>query len=221
MTKQRGLIYFILMAIVVSMAAAQFRMQMPRMRGIWDPVVGAGSVYQMDGRDYKGEMEFAVVGTETVGGATGHWLEMAMKGQEGLVVMKHLYVLDGKQPTMKRMIFQTADQPPMELPMNMPMMQMRERQSSEPMDIRQTAERVGAESVTVPAGTFACEHWKAKDGTSEFWVAEKVSPYGVVKAITPGGTMTLIRTTSNAKSKIRGTPVMFDPAEMMRRQNPQ
>jgi uncharacterized protein YqjF (DUF2071 family) len=91
------------------------------------------------------------------------------------------------------------------------------QQRPQKSDVREEAERVGMESVTTPAGTFNCEHWRSKDKASDYWFTEKVSPWGLVKLTSKDETMTLLRVISGAKTKIRGTPKKFDPAEMMRR----
>jgi hypothetical protein len=83
--------------------------------------------------------------------------------------------------------------------------------------VRKGAERVGAEDVTTPAGTFSCEHYRTKDGATDVWVSDKVAPWGLVKMTGPGTSMTLVRVVTDATTKITGTPQKFDPAEMMRR----
>ena len=52
------------------------------------------------------------------------------------------------------------------------MMGMMNRSGQPPLttDLRADAQRVGAESVTTPAGTFDCERYKAKDGSWEAWL---------------------------------------------------
>ncbi len=201
-------------------ASAQMGMgkRPPQIHGVWNPVVGSGGVYQIESRDdRKSEMEIAVVGTETVDGKPGYWLEMSFKGPrgEGEMYMKHLIVLDGKETHVKRMIMQPPGQPPMEISVEM---MERRRPSEQPADIREQAERVGSESVTTPAGTFACEHWRMKDGSGDAWISEKVAPYGLVKFTGRESNMTLVRVLTNAKTHITGTPQKFDPMEMMRRQ---
>jgi hypothetical protein len=70
---------------------------------------------------------------------------------------------------------------------------------------------VGNESITVPAGTFSCEHWTKDEGKGDVWVSAKVSPMGMVKMMDENETMVLTRLISDAKSHITGTPVKFDP----------
>jgi hypothetical protein len=82
-------------------------------------------------------------------------------------------------------------------------------------DIRNSAEDVGSESITVPAGTFSCEHYRAKDGSGDTWVSPKVSPLGVVKHQGKDSTMVLTKVIADAKDKIVGTPQPFNPMMMM------
>ena len=76
---------------------------------------------------------------------------------------------------------------------------------------------VGTETITVPAGTFSCEHWTKDEGKGDVWVSSKVSPMGMVKSVDNGETMVLTKVITDVKSHINGTPVKFDP-QMMRQQ---
>jgi hypothetical protein len=106
-------------------------------------------------------------------------------------------------------------QQPMEMDMNMSMPGRDMRQST-PTDIREKAEVVGTESVTVPAGTFTCEHIRQKDGSSDVWISDKVSPWSLVKYQDGKSTMVLTKVITDAKDRITGTPTKFDPMQMMR-----
>ena len=141
---------------------------------------------------------------------------MAFKGKEGLTVMKTLQVLDANSIQMKRMIMQAPGEEPMEFPMNMAM--MGGQKGNQSADIRTDAELVGTETITTPAGTFECQHYRQKDKSSDVWVSEKVPPYGMVKMVSKDSTMTLTRVITGAKTRITRTPKKFDPMEMMRRQ---
>ena len=220
-TRTKVLVIVGVMIVSALTASAQMGMgaRSPEMQGVWNPVVGSGGAYLVETKgERKTEMEIAVVGRETVEGKPGYWLEMAMKEphSEGNMYIKRLIVLDGKQMQVKRMIMQPPDQPPLEMPIDS--MQTHERTTERPADIRDRAERVGNESVTTPAGTFACEHWRMKDGSGDAWVTEKVAPYGLVKRTGRDNNMTLVRVITNAKTRITGSPQKFDPMEMMRRQ---
>ncbi len=197
-------------------AEAQMGARAPDMRGVWNPVVGSGGVYQIDRPGGKGEMEMAVVGQETVEGKPAYWFEMAMSDPRsgGRMFIKQLMLKDGDRADVKRMILQAAGQQPMEMPVTFP--GAPEPQSRQSADVRKEGERVGVEKVTTPAGTFTCEHYRTKDGSADVWIAEKVAPWGLVKMTSKDANMTLVRVLTNATSKVTGTPVKFDPAGMMR-----
>lgn len=207
----------VLIAGVVGSASAQFQMQAPKVTGVWNPLVGAGAAYVMEEKRGKHEMEMAIVDKETVEGKTGYWLEMMLKDpREGEMVMKYLYVLDGNQISIKRLIFQ----PPRQQPLEMPMAAARGSQTTADFRKESNVELVGQESVTTPAGTFACQHYRAKNSPGDYWVSEKVSPWGLVKMTSQDTNMTLLRVISGAKSRITGTPQKFNPMDIMRRQQP-
>jgi hypothetical protein len=85
----------------------------------------------------------------------------------------------------------------------------------QPADIRKRAKDMGRETITTPAGSFSCEHLQGNDGKWDAWVANQVTPYGLVKLVwKDGGTMTLVRVETNATDKITGTPRVFNPMGM-------
>jgi len=194
-------------------ASAQMfgRSQAPSWRGVWNPVVGAGGTYEVTKKDgTKTTMEMAIIGKESVDGKDGYWFEVTIPGTElGTMIMKSLTVRNDQDMTSTRMIMQMGDRPPMEMPSRMT--QNREKQ---PADIRQMAEEVGPESVTTPAGTFATTHYKMKDGSGDVWVADKAGPFGMVKFIGKDNSMVLVKVETDAKDKITGTPVPFNPMAM-------
>lgn len=208
-TEIRVLAAFVLVLCLAAGASAQFGVQRPpQFRGVWSPVVGSGGAYVSENKEGKTEMEIAIVGTESAEGKTGHWMEMTVKDKsEGQVVTKFLMVLDAKDVVIKRMIIQAGDQPPMEMPVGMVGARGK---SNESADFRDQAELVGTETITTPAGTFTCQHYRAKDKSADLWVAEKVGPWGLVKMTSRDGSTTLVRVITNAKSKIRGTPQKFE-----------
>jgi hypothetical protein len=128
----------------------------------------------------------------------------------GQMVMKIL-IVPGDANATPRMIMQMAGRPPMEMPSQM----NRGAKPTAPGDIRSLAENVGTESVTVPAGTFSCDHYRMKDGSGDTWVSAKVMPLGVVKHQGKDSTMVLTKVIADAKDKIVGKPVPFDPSQMM------
>ena len=197
-------------------------MRSPAISGIFHPVVGQGAAYELKGHDQNmKEMEVAVVGKEDYQGQTGYWLETSFsQSGGGPGAMKMLMVMEGPNPGAKRMIMMMNGQA-YEFPMNNPMMGGRMAQSA-PHDIRndKTITEVGRETITVPAGTFSCEHYRSSDGASEFWISDKVAPWGLVKSVNRDSTIILSRQITNATSKITGPVKPFDPMQMMQQQHP-
>jgi len=201
--------------ILAGSASAQMGMSMrPAMpAGVFTGTVGSGAQYESTTSDgAKTTIEFAVVGKEAVNGKDAYWLEWtATAGHMGEMVMKVLITPDSTSGATSRMIMQMAGRPPMEMP-------SQSRTGSQPapkMDIRGESEDVGKESVTTPAGTFVCEHYRAKDGSSDTWISTQVAPFGVVKTQGKNSSMLLIKQVTDARDKIVGTPVPFSPQMMM------
>jgi len=184
----------------------------PMPRGLFNPVVGSGAQYEVqpNGKD-KMTVEIDVVGKESVNGKDGYWFETAFDSQMGQMMMKMLMVSDGANSTIAKMIMQMAGGPPMEMPAQM----MGQRAAQQMADIRDKADKVGSESVTTPAGTFTADHYRMKDGSGDFWLSEKVSPYGLIKGQGKDFNMVLTKVVTNATDKITGTPVPFDPRLLM------
>jgi Domain of unknown function (DUF4412) len=193
---------------------AQMGMQQPAIRGVFHPTVGAGADYDLTKSDgTKMPIEMSIVGKESVQGSDGYWMEMTMQDQRmGQVVTKMLLVVDGANSHVDKMVILIPGRGAMSMPMSM----MQGRGPQQPQDIRNSGTMVGKESVTVPAGSFNCDHWKSSDGTSDVWVTEEVSPYGLVKMTDTKNnvSMVLTKTLTAVQDKITG-PVM-DMSQMMR-----
>ncbi len=220
MKTKRVLTLLAVLAIALPLSA-QMGMgpRMPDMSGIWHPVVGTGAAYEMTGRDgTKSQMEITIVGKESVNGKDGYWMEMAMANPRsgGQMYVKNLIAPTDNGMTSVRMVMQQPGQDPMEMDMSMMNMGGRKMPQSAPSDIRDKAEHVGTETITVPAGTFSCEHYRMKDGSGEAWISEKVAPWGLVKSQGKDSSMVLAKAITDAKDHITGTPKKFDPMQMMR-----
>jgi hypothetical protein len=192
--------------------------QMPRLLGAFKPVVGSGAQYQMTAKDHTVDFAYAIVGKEDVGGSTGYWMEIRSQSPDtaGEMVMKQLVVLEGDRPQIKRMIMQPPGRAPMEMPMGM-MPGMGQRERAPGQGDSNPGERVGSETITVPAGTFECEHYRKQEphGPVDVWISSKVSPYGTVKMSSGDMTMVLEKVLSNETTHIKGEP------EKMNMQMPQ
>ncbi len=197
---------------LAAIASAQMGMGMrpPMPMGIFTPTVGAGAIYDETAQDgTKTSIEYDLVGKESVGGHDGFWLEFVMNQKMGPMVMKMLIVPGSDQPT-AHLIMQMGKNPPMD------MTQMAQRgNSAKPnYDVRNGSQDLGKESVTTPAGTFACEHYRSSTG-GDSWVSSQVPPFGMVKSVNNGTTLVVTKVVSDAKDRIVGTPVPFNPQLMM------
>src|SRR6185295_5129520 len=91
--------------------------------------------------------------------------------------------------------------------------------------------RVGAESVTVPAGTFTADHYRDKGAggeTVDFWVRKDLAPFGLVKLTSVSASrgptspavslnMELVERGKGAKAAIQKPPKPFDAQMIMKR----
>ncbi len=215
---KQTIVMFAALALALPLAA-QMGMgpRTPSLSGIWHPVVGTGAAYEMTDKDgKKSQMEITIVGKEDVAGKPAFWTEMAFANARsgGQMYMKSLMSVSDAGVTSTRMIMQMPGQAPMEMDMNMgPGGRM---QQTTPANIADKAEIVGTESVTVPAGTFSCTHYRMKDGSSDAWVSDKVAPWGLVKSAGKDSSMVLTKVITDATDHITGTPTKFDPMQMMR-----
>jgi len=188
---------------------------MPSMPGLQNPTVGSGSEYAMTTKGKEMDVATVALGKEDVNGSTGYWMEQRVTSAElgGEMVMKTLTVISDKESGVKRMIFQRPGQPPMEMSgMMMSMMQQHQSQPPAPVagggDKSGRGELVGTESVTVPAGTFSCQHYRSQgsNGPSDVWVSMEVTPYGLVKMTSADTSMVLKKVLANETSHIHGEP---------------
>jgi len=202
------------LTLLAAGASAQMGMRPQMPMGIFTPTIGAGGVYDETAQDgTKTSIEYDLVGKESVNGRDGYWLEFTTNQKMGQMVMKMLIVPGSDQPT-AHLIMQMGKNPPMD------MTQMAQRgNSAKPnYDVRNGGQDLGKESVTVPAGTFSCEHYRSASG-GDTWVSSQVPPFGMVKTVNNGTTLVLTKVVSDAKDKITGAPVPFNPMMMQGMQN--
>lgn len=191
----------------LSVAQMGMGMRPPDIAGVFNPTVGAGAGYEIvkkDGGD-KTSFDITVVDKDASG---GYWIEYGMQSPKtnGTVYVKSLLTRQTDDVVIQRMIVQAPGRPPMDMSMALSMKGMQQSAKSR-ADFRADAEDLGTESVTTPAGTFECQHWRSKKDGSEVWISDKVSPWKLVKMNGPNNSMTLVRVISDAKSHITGTPM--------------
>jgi hypothetical protein len=192
----------------------------PAIAKVFHPTVGKGSVYETtvkSGTDTKtSTTEIGIVGKESVDGQEAYWIETSMTDGKGRpMVGKTLLSMQG-EITIHRIIVQPAGQPAMEMPMN----PGAHRKNSAEANLNDW-HSAGTESVTVPAGTFSCEHWKNDKNGSELWTSETVPSYGVVKEVSNNRTMVLMKVIDNYADKITGPVQKFDMQQMMQQMQQQ
>ena len=201
------------MVLVLTFACAvqaQFgMMRPPELRGVFNPVVGEGASYQLvDGKETK-QFNIAVVDKES----GGYWMEYSIQdAKEGTVYVKSLLVKQGDEVFQQRALIQTAGQPPID----MSMMMKGQNKEGHKLDIRAEAQKLGTETITTPAGTFSCDHWRTTKDNTDIWISDKVKPWGLVKYSGKSGTGTVTKLLTGEKTHITGTPISMQ--EMMQRQ---
>lgn len=194
-------------------AAAQMGMGMgraPSIAGVFNPEVGSGAAYEIlhKSETQKTNFEMAAVGKE----GNGYWIETTMPSPHGTIYAKTLSTREGDNVMVQRTIVLMPGRPPMDMSSMMKMHGMQSEESK--ADMRANAENLGNETITTPAGTFACQHWRSKKDGSEYWLNDKVSPWKLVKMTSKDETITLTKIISDAKTHITGTPVSME--EMMK-----
>ena len=157
------------------------------------------------------DMRIAIVGTEDVGGAAFQWHEMKINMPQGEMVMQMLVPRFPYEPgDVTKLVMKGPGQPAMELPSSMMAMMKQQGGNNFASDIAKScemAERVGTESVTVPAGSFDAEHYRVTTPDSaEAWISTDV-PFGIIKMTGPDGiSMELIGHGQDATSSITEAP---------------
>jgi hypothetical protein len=217
-----GLAVLVVCLFVVSSASAQMGMDLfkkPDIAKAFNPVVGKGAQYLNTTTSATpaktSTMEMYVVGKESVEGKDGFWMEFVMKDdKKQAFVGKALFTSSDFQ--FHRMIMQMPGQGAMEMPFN-PTAAQRGKAAENTNEWHS----VGTESVSVPAGTFSCEHWRNDKSNSDIWTSEKVTPVGVVKEVSPHGSMVLTKVITDAQDRITGPVTKFDMQQMMQQMQQQ
>lgn len=199
---------FAAMATVALPVWGQGMFRPPQMPGVFQPVVGSGATYHITtAHNQDAQFTYAVVGKE----GDAYWLEIRSTMAKGSMAMKQLMGMPGggQPPQIQRMIMQAPGQPPMEMPVSMLKGAMASAQTQIPAGQHASGEKVGTETVTVPAGTFECEHYRsASNGkNTDVWVSTKVAPYGLVKMVSGETQMELLKVLANETSQITGEPM--------------
>jgi hypothetical protein len=190
----------------------------PSITKVFNPVLGKGAEYETtrSGSPNASRItQMFIVGKESVDGKDGYWMEIVTTGdKDKSFVGKTLFTRDDFQ--FRRMIVQMPGQPAMEMPFNPNDARRQKVESS-----LEEWHSVGTESITVPAGTFSCEHWKNDKNNSDVWTSDKVTPFGMVKEVGPNNTMVLTKVLTDMPDRITGPVQKFDPQMMMQQMQQQ
>ncbi|MCI0541818.1 MAG: hypothetical protein L0Z50_42015 [Verrucomicrobiales bacterium] len=191
--------------------------------GAWQPVVGSGAVYAIETAGWPGGMvQVAIVGSEIVEGQTGYWVESIYDDPEGgTVIGKELAVVDQDRVFVVRSIIQRQGDVPYEIDRGLKLAELfkSERKRATPTRIGKTRKRKKREMISTPAGVFDCE--RHRRGTfwwlfdAEFWIADGVVPWGIVKVRYAGTTLTLVRILAGVKTRVVDTPVKINLAGIL------
>jgi hypothetical protein len=196
----------------------------PNIADIFNPVVGSGAAYEMQPTDQKGApslIEMTIVGKELTPTGEGYWMEVGHTASKDGGALMYSKMLVTKDFQFTKIVFQQPGQPAMEMPFN-PNDMGKNHMKGEMAKWHQ----VGSETITVPAGTFSCMHWKKDDGAEDVWTSDKVTPMAMVKELGKNDTMVLTKIITGATDHITGPVTKFDPqafAQQMQqqRQKPQ
>jgi hypothetical protein len=224
-TMKRCCLGFAALAIclfVASTVSAQMGMDLfkkPAIAKAFNPVVGKGAQYlntSTSGTPAKtSTMEISIVGKESVEGKDGYWMEFVSTTEKNqLSAGKALFTKDDFQ--FHRMIVQIPGQGAMEMPFNPTAADRGKTQDS-----MNDWHSVGTESVTVPAGTFSCEHWRNDKSNADLWTSDKVTPFGMVKEVDRNSSMVLTKVIADAQDRITGPVTKFDLQQMMQQMQQQ
>jgi hypothetical protein len=220
---KRLVLFFCALVVCVTCVPAAFAQmgmdlfKKPSIMKAFNPVVGKGALYETTTKkdSSKKEMELSVTGKETVDGKEAFWMQFYSQDPKGQAVTgKALITKDDFQ--FHRMIIQPPGQGAMEMPFNPS--QSRDAKMQESLSEWHS---VGTEPITVPAGTFVCEHWRNDKNNSDIWTSDKVTPFGGVKEVDQNSTMVLVKVLSDVPDRITGPVKKFDMQQMMQQMQQQ
>jgi len=190
----------------------------PSITKAFHPVVGKGAQYETTSRagsDVKHTMEMGIVGKETVDGKDAYWMEFVTPDNKGQSIVGKTLMTPGDFQY-SRSIIQIPGQGAMEMPAGMG---ARNRQKID--EGLNDWHSVGTETITVPAGTFSCDHWKNDKDGSEAWTSDKVVPFGLVKQVGKDSSMTLVKVIDDFSDRITGPVKQFNVQDMMQQMQQQ
>jgi hypothetical protein len=201
-----------LLVVAAAPANAQVDLNFFKRSGIakyLNPVVGKGAEYTSTEKDSSAEktqiMTMGVVGKESFEGKEAFWMEVVSDGGSHSMLMKMLITRDDFES--HKVVMQVPGQPAMEMPFNSSATSREEKMAEKFKEWHS----VGSEPVTVPAGTFVCDHLHNDKTNADMWVSEKITPFGMVKHVDGKRTMVLTKLIPDFSDRITGPVRPFDP----------
>ena len=173
--------------------------------GIKPPAPGSWAEYTTA----EGTMRLALLGSETRGGKNLVRMEMAMTGREGPMIMQLLVPgYPYEMSSIEDFVIKAGNQPAMRMNAQMLQMMANRMPKDQVAEFCRNAQmnRVGEETITVPAGTFPTVHYHDNQSGNDVWVSTSL-PFGLVRTkMARGGEIVLTGTGTGAKSQITETP---------------
>lgn len=154
-------------------------------------------------------VRYAVIGSEKRQGKDLKWVELRMTGKDEDKNLIYQMLVPGSPTEMgdvQEIVFKPGDKPAMKL--NGSMLNMIRGQMDKQSiftELCKDVTLVGAESVTVPAGTFPARHFRSDKYKSDSWVSSEV-PFALVKSVGEKHDMALASHGAGAKSSITEKP---------------
>ena len=175
------------------------------------PPIGGWAQYQITGQEGQTGYRMAMLGTEDREGKPMVRLEMSLNSERGAMVMQMVvpgYPYDPSQ--IQEIVMKAGNQPAMRISGNM-MSMFRSRMGNNPgnsaAEACQGVAFVGAETITVPGGTFPTRHYRDEAKGTDVWVSREL-PFGLVKLVSRDNHQILLAGQGHdAKSSITETPM--------------
>ena len=188
----RRVVVIVALCLAVGGAAAQASTA-PKFHGRWQPMVGSGAVYRVEAKDHdRATWQIAVVGKQS---DDAYWLETSEPVEGGESITKYLVGPQG----IEQMVTKTPWQPAMQIP------KTRVPTDALPVtDLEAAGTLLGEETIELPAGSFACRHYRViEDGQPvDVWISMDVAPYGLVKWASRDTAITLQRVIAQATTQV-------------------
>lgn len=173
--------------------------------GIKPPAAGSWAEYTTR----EGTMRLALLGTEKRGEKNLIRMEVSMTSRQGPMIMQMLVPgYPYEMSSIEDFVMKAGNQPAMRMSPQMLQMMSSRMPKDQVAEFCRNARmtRVGAESVTVPAGTFPTIHYRDAESGNDVWVSETL-PFGMVKTkLKTGEEIILTGQGTGAKTQITETP---------------